>query len=375
MTHPPLSPDPDTAENQRRLQETLTLQNAILSCVGVGILAANKSGIITSINQTAEVWLGYQSFEMVGQMSLLAVHDPQEIERRAAELSLETGHPVQPGIEALLYKPMKGLTDDREWTYVAKDGRRRPVQLTVTAIVGASAQIDGYLAVAYDITERQAHDRAMKLALDEKETLLKEVYHRVKNNLQVVTSLFNLQLRQTTDASARHALKEGAERVRAMALVHEKLYQSSNLSSIDLRDYIQDLCQQLSAGAGATERGIRLTVDAASTQVGLETAVPLGLLLNELITNSLKHAFPDGRQGAITISVQAAAQGQCQVAVRDNGIGMPDAEMLSKSRSLGVKLLKTLAGQIDASLALYNDNGAVTTLTFPVRHQTELQHA
>jgi PAS domain S-box-containing protein len=218
--------------------------------------------------------------------------------------------------------------------------------------------------INWDITESKQKEAAINAALRDKETLLKELYHRVKNNLQVITSLFNLQARTVPEGIARIALKEGADRVRAMALVHEKFYQSRTLASIALDEYIVDLCQQLGNAAAAKQRGIALVIKAQPIQVGLETAVPLGLLLNELLSNCLKHAFPDNRPGTITVSLARTVDDTAELAVSDNGIGFPSNFDLTSSHFLGLKLVTALSTQLDGSLSLETKQGAYVRLSF-----------
>lgn len=348
---------------RQKLEHTLRLQNAILGCAGVAIITANRAGIITSANQTAELWLGFQSFEMVGKMNMLALLDPEEVRSRLAEARDMGG---QADVRALFQNAWRGQIDERQWTYIGKSGQRLPVQINVTAMVGAGDEADGYLTVAHDITERLQHDRAMALALEEKDTLLKEVYHRVKNNLQVVSSLFNLQLRKLQEGPVRDALREGASRVQAMALVHEKLYQSSNLAQIDLGDYVRDLCVHLQESMGATQRGISVAVEAEAVYCGLETAVPLGLLLNELVTNSIKHAFPSGA-GHIAVDIRHLDQSQCIMTISDNGVGIsPEVVAQARPASLGLKLIRILASQIDAALEMRTEQGVRVEMVFPI---------
>jgi len=198
----------------------------------------------------------------------------------------------------------------------------------------------------------------------EKETLLKEVYHRVKNNLQVVSSLFNLQLRSLPEGPGRTSLLEGAARVRAMALVHEKLYQSTNLSSIPLGSYIGDLCGQLAAAAAAKQRGISLALELEPVDAGPELAVPLGLLLNELVSNSLKHGFSGGRSGTIHVALRKESGQRARLEVWDDGAGFAAGAIEENSRSLGLRLVRTLSRQLDGELTLENRGGAYASISF-----------
>lgn len=205
----------------------------------------------------------------------------------------------------------------------------------------------------------------MQAALSDKETLLKEVYHRVKNNLHVLSSLFNLQLRSLTDTQARAALTESVERVAAMALVHEKLYQSANLSSLALDDYVCDLCRNLRLSASVATRNITVQTEIAAITVGMEIAVPLGLLINELVTNSLKHAFPDERPGLIRVCIQRDSDGHCVLQVSDDGVGQGTTALTpSPAKSLGLKLIKALAGQIDGEVETIHGQGTCTRVKF-----------
>jgi two-component sensor histidine kinase len=266
-----------------------------------------------------------------------------------------------------------GKTDEGEWTYVRKDGTTFPVLLSVTALRGLSGEITGFLGIAVDISERKQREQEVQAALREKETLLKEVYHRVKNNLQVVMSLFNLQLRALPDGPARESLLEGAARVRAMALVHEKLYQSANLSSIQLGSYVGDLCQQLAAAAAAKPRGIALALELDRVDAGPELAVPLGLLLNELVSNSLKHGFSAGRGGTIHVALRHESPQRARLEVWDDGAGFAEGSTEEgTTRSLGLRLVRTLSRQIDGELTLENRGGAYASLSFAldIPHQS-----
>jgi two-component sensor histidine kinase len=215
-----------------------------------------------------------------------------------------------------------------------------------------------------DMTDSWRKEEALRGALDEKNTLLKELYHRVKNNLQLIISLFNLQVRSLADGPARQALLEAAARVRAMALVHERLYQSGTLTAIALDGYVGELCEQLAGAASAPQRGIAVQVDAAPLEAGLDVAVPLGLLLNELVSNSLKHAFPDGRRGRIRVRLaRLDGDGAC-LTVGDDGVGLPPDIAGTSTHTLGLKLVSALSEQLHARFTLDNHDGALATLVF-----------
>jgi two-component sensor histidine kinase len=217
--------------------------------------------------------------------------------------------------------------------------------------------------INWDVTESRQKEQAISAALQEKDTLLRELYHRVKNNLQVISSLLDLQLRTLPEEAARTALQESANRVRAMALVHEKLYQSKNLSSISLDDYIADLCRHLGNAAGADQRGITMHALVEAVEVGLQVAIPVGLVLNELLANSLRHAFPDGRRGSITVHLESQ-DGGCLLRVVDDGVGMPTGMNPASSTSLGLKLVHALTAQLDGRFQIRSGHGTEACLTF-----------
>lgn len=222
------------------------------------------------------------------------------------------------------------------------------------------------LRVADRTVELETANRELRIAVDAQDVLLKEVYHRVKNNLQVVISLFNLQVRSLPPGIARACLEDGANRVHSMALVHEMLYQSGDLSRINLSTYLKELCARLGMAFNATQRGVALVAGLESLEVSLDRAVSLGLILNELITNSLKHGFPEGRTGLIRVNLHAVGDGAAEVEVWDDGIGFRDLVHADQHRSLGLKLVATLAAQLDAVVHTEDRSGAYTRLSFAV---------
>lgn len=219
-----------------------------------------------------------------------------------------------------------------------------------------------------DVSDGWKQEEALRHALEDKTTLLKELYHRVKNNLQLIISLFNLQARTLDDSRAQRALLEAANRVRAMSLVHERLYQSRSVGTIGLDEYVGELCDQLASAASARQRGIALALDVAPEHVGLDLAVPLGLLLNELVSNSLKHAFPDGRHGTVRITLapdpHATANDGMRLTVADDGVGLPPGADGTSAETLGLRLVGALSEQLHGRLVLENRNGACVTLFF-----------
>jgi PAS domain S-box-containing protein len=220
------------------------------------------------------------------------------------------------------------------------------------------------LNLVTDITERKAAEESIQASLREKEVMLREIHHRVKNNMQVISSLFNLQAEKTVNPEYHEILKGGQTRIRAMSLVHEKLYQSRDLSKIDLAVYIQSLAVNLFQAYLVDPNQVRLETDFEEVPLDINSAVPFGLILNELISNSLKHAFPEGRKGKIRIGVKRGPDDTIILRVADDGIGFPKDLDFRQSESLGLQIANLLVGQLEGTIKLDRENGTTFTVTF-----------
>ena len=256
------------------------------------------------------------------------------------------------------------LEKGRIETYVhirRTDRHITPLSINATLISGIGETDPRIIVAGHDIT-RQKHDEdSIKASLNEKVLLLREVHHRVKNNLQIIISLVNLQNRRTANPEVKQILSETQNRVRAMSLVHEKLYRSDSLSAIDFADYTRFLATQLFSSFSMDTRRVRLDFAMDKIMVDINTAIPLGLLMNELISNSLKHAFPDGRKGAISISSRYEGD-LITLVVKDNGIGIPKELDWKSTTSLGMLLVTSLVDQVDGTVTLDRENGTMFTL-------------
>ncbi|MCB9136613.1 MAG: hypothetical protein H6636_14405, partial [Anaerolineales bacterium] len=200
--------------------------------------------------------------------------------------------------------------------------------------------------------------------LHEKEVLLKEIHHRVKNNLQIISSLLNLQSNYVKDPGSLRALHDSQARVRSMALIHEKLYQSNSLAKIDFGEYVQSLAKDLFRSYQRSLGEIELKVEAAEIALDLDYAIPCGLILNELLTNALKYAFPKGRKGQLWIELTILPDQRVCLKVADNGIGLPEGFDLTKSSSLGLQLVRNLVSQIEGKLELQRSGGTAFLISF-----------
>ncbi|PKL66588.1 MAG: hypothetical protein CVV28_09295 [Methanobacteriales archaeon HGW-Methanobacteriales-1] len=214
-----------------------------------------------------------------------------------------------------------------------------------------------------DITERISAEKKINDSLKEKEMLLKEIHHRVKNNLMIISSLLNLQSRQIKDKASKDIFKESQNRARSMALIHERLYQSTDLKRIDFGDYIGSLSKELFHTYAGDLGHIELKVNVDDIFLDINTAIPLGLIVNELITNSLKHAFPEGKMGEINIDFHPQDD-HFEFSVKDNGIGFPKDLDFHNTNSLGMQMVTSLTDQIDGEIELNRSQGTEFKITF-----------
>jgi two-component sensor histidine kinase len=239
----------------------------------------------------------------------------------------------------------------------------RQMFMAVTAVTG--------LVVGAVSVERQRAEESIQASLQEKEVLLKEIHHRVKNNLQLITSLFSLQARTTQDSQALEVLRESQDRVRSMALLHERLYQSDRKTEIDFGEYVRILTVELFHSYGVHTDAVQLQSSLPRTLLAVDVALPCGLIVNELMVNCLKHAFPNDRAGVIQVEFHSTAPGGYQLTVADNGVGMPESVDPETARSLGLRLVRALAKQLGANLDLIRKEGTKWVLRFSTAGTTE----
>jgi two-component sensor histidine kinase/CheY-like chemotaxis protein len=210
---------------------------------------------------------------------------------------------------------------------------------------------------------KQEGEEKLRASLREKDLLLKEVHHRVKNNLQIICSLLSMQSDAVQDPLLASALSESQKRIHSMALIHEMLYGSSNLSDLDFGTYTQTLAAEISSSYGMDADRIRLILEVEPIPFDIDHAIPCGLILNELVSNAFKYAFPDNRSGEIRISLQQRER--CiRLAVEDNGVGLPSGRSARETKSLGLRIVNILARQLRGSLEITSNPGASFVLKF-----------
>jgi PAS domain S-box-containing protein len=257
---------------------------------------------------------------------------------------------------------LKGRPQQFEAEFTAKDGRTIWVEHFLNPIV-VDGRVQELSCLAYHITDRKIAQAELLKSLHEKEVLLKEVHHRVKNNLQIISSIFNLQSAHVgNDRRMIGLLRDSRDRIRSMSFIHESLYRAKDLSSIDLADYIDGLSRNLMMSYSLNGK-VDLQTDLQRVNLVLDQAIPCGLILNELISNALKHAFPDDRSGIIRIALEQVGE-QVRITLSDNGVGLPSGFRPETHGNLGLELVDTLIEQLGGSMDRQSGDGVRYLLTF-----------
>lgn len=215
-------------------------------------------------------------------------------------------------------------------------------------------------------TAQEQIEAELRLLLNEKETLLKEIHHRIKNNLQIISSLLYLQSRKISEQAILDMFQDSQNRVKSMALVHEKLYRAQDLANIDFADYLRNLARYLFRSYRVARQDISLKVDVEPLSLAVDIVIPCGLIVNELLSNALKHAFPHRQAGEVCLELkQDNEQEHLILIIRDNGVGFPQEVNFKRTRSLGLQLVNNLVRQLKGTIDLSHDNGSVFRITFP----------
>ena len=328
--------------DRKLIEEQLRYQRLLLENMSDAVIGTDEAFIITSWNKAAEKIYGWQASEAIGQnLSKLL---------KTTYLHGEDHHVAR----AALYE--KG-TWRGEISQFRQNNTELFVQTSVSLIKDDEDHIMGIIIFNRDVSVRRQAKMQLQKSLQEKELLLREIHHRVKNNLQMVSSLLDLQLHFVQDDSGLKMFQETQRRVRAMALLHEMLHRTHEVARVNLSEYMVSLTGYLWSSLQAKMQGIGLQLQVEPVLLTMDMAVPCGLILNELITNALKHAFVSGQAGTVTIRIRHHLENnELMMEVKDNGIGLPADFDVTASDSLGLTLIQTLVWQL---------KGVMTVVTSP----------
>src|SRR5437667_3311526 len=360
-------------------------KGAILESAVDGIITIDHEGRVVEFNPASERMFGYTRDQVIGKEMAETIIPPSLRERHRHGMA----HYLATGEGPVLGRRL-------ELTAVRADGTEFPVELSITRIGSEdpptftgflrditerkrieqvlrdmNAELERRVAtrtaeLEAEVTERRRAEALIRTALEEKKTLLEEIHHRVKNNLQIISSLLRLQCDFVKNEEARAMFAEAQNRVRTMALVHERLYRSQNLASINFGEHVRDLANMLAGTYRQAAVQIQVFTEAESVSFQLETAIPAGLIVNELVSNALKHAFPDGRRGTLKVSLHSPTPGQLLLSVEDDGVGPSRGAYWDQGRSLGLRMVRDLTRQIRGTLEVRQNGGSTFALSFPV---------
>ncbi|MEH2171009.1 MAG: PAS domain-containing protein [Nostoc sp.] len=337
--------------DRKRAEQMLELQAVITRNMAEGIcLVRTTDGVFVYANPKFEQMFGYDPGELIGQhVSIVNYGDkhntPEDVNQVICTAVMEHGEATY------------------EVHNIKKDGT--PFWCSATASVFEHPEYGNVLvAIQQDITEQKQAEEKIKASLKEKEVLLKEIHHRVKNNLGIVSSLLQMQCRRTQYPVVTAILRDSQNRIASIALVHEKLYCSENLADIDFAQYIPDLTTHLFDSYNVSSSQIQLNIQVENASLDIETAIPCGLIINELVSNALKYAFAGNRGGKIEVKFYQEFESALTLIIRDNGIGLPENFDSKKTKTLGITLVQGLVKQLRGKLEIDSQHGTEFKITF-----------
>ncbi|HHY00517.1 MAG TPA: PAS domain S-box protein [Methanothermobacter sp.] len=335
-------------ELQQRISELERFRALLDETNDVIFLIEVHSGKLADFNISASEKLGY-SPQKLSEMSVYDIISPDEIE----------------GMKHIIDNLVKGRKLKNRLTVETflkrQDNSQINVEINISLVRFSD---DAYIVmVARDITERKAFENALKSSIKEKEVLIREIHHRVKNNMQIISSLLNLQKQYVHDEEASSVLLESQNRVKSMAMIHEKLYKTQNFSEINFGDYITSLVDDLFSSYGSYSGRIKKEMIFDDIMLGLETAIPCGLIISELVTNTLKYAFPNQMEGEFRIEMYEI-DGLYHLIISDNGVGIPPNINFDKTKTLGLVLVDSLVNQLEGTVELKRNGGTKFKIIF-----------
>lgn len=326
------------------------LNDALDSTAGALILIGPEQ-TIDRLNSGAQQLLGYTEHEISG--------------RRFEALLAEGDREAEGDDPTIMRLAVEGHLRNEERVFIRKDGSEVPVSLSGSTLRNDDGDVVGFVCVAHDLTRQKQVEERIRASLRRKELLLREVHHRVKNNLQVVSSLLDLQSGAVSDPEIRAMFQESQNRIRSMALIHEQLYSDPEGPGMEIRDFVEKLTGRLLESYGLASDQVTLRLRLEQHPLDVDQAIAFGLILNELVANSLKHAFTDGDNGEVVVRFHSTDNGRLSMAVSDTGKGLSADFDLNGGDSLGLNLVASLAEQLGGTLQLQSDGGTEFRIDFP----------
>jgi PAS domain S-box-containing protein len=335
------------AEEELRLSEER--HRAIYDQAYIGIARIAKMGRFLLVNERLCSMLDYSADELY-KKTFYELGVQEEVEESLIDW------------DQLLSGKTKNFS--REQTYIRQGGELLTANVTVSLVRDSNDNPNYFVAVFEDITERKEYESQLEESIKEKEVLLKEVHHRVKNNMQVISSILNLQSSYIADETALRILRESQDRIKSMSFVHESLYQSKTMSEVNFSEYIENIARNLFHSYGRPEGGIKLDFNLEEIYLNLDTSIPCGLIVNEIVSNSLKYAFHGRSEGRIVIEFSKQSKEKLKLIIRDDGIGLPENLDVENAESLGLQLVTTLITQIGGELEIVVSKGTSFNILF-----------
>ena len=337
-------------DKSRAMERLHTFQRAVFEQAPDGILVADQEGRIVEANERMAELFGYER-EILHSKRIEDLV-PQRV--RAEHHHHRATFQQTPSTRA--------MSRDRTLHGQRADGTEFPIEVALAPMITPEGR--RVIAIVKDVSEARRFEQVIRESLKEKELLLGEIHHRVKNNLQIVQSLLDMQAGLTTDERAANALRDSQNRVQSMALIHQTLYQSHNFAEVEFGRFLETLMTHLQSSYG--RRDLILSSRADPISLSIERAIPCGLVVNELVTNALKHAFPDGRSGGVVVEMRLLQGVDVEVSVTDDGVGIPETIDLSTLSSLGMQLVQVLTEQLHAELHVQRRGPTRIAFTFPL---------
>ena len=332
-------------ESEQRHIESENRYRMIFENANDGILIHDGKGKIIDVNQNMFVRLGYSKEEM---------------------LNMSLGDLVTPEYSKKIGRRVKHLEEEGVAIFESadrrKDGTMMPVEVSARIIVHNGQKV--ILSIVRDATERKMVENLILASFKEKEVFLTEIQSRAKDNMQIISSMLSIQSKGIKDKKIMAMFHESQDRIKSMLFIHDRLYRSKNLSRIDFSDFIRSLTKNLFSLYGARIIKIRLIREIEDIYLDIHRAIPCAMIVQELLSNSLKHAFPGEREGEVVVKMKINKDGKHELVVKDDGVGLSKEIDIHRTHTIGLQLVNRLVKQIDGYIELKRKNGATFTLTF-----------